>query len=51
MDDIPFIGDKIKKKIKELIETGAMKKYTFLSKDEKIVTVDMLAEVWGVGPK
>lgn len=36
MDDIPYLGEKIKKKIKEYLETGTIKKYEFLNKDEKI---------------
>ena len=49
-DDLKEI-EKIKNKIKEFLETGEIKRYAFLKDDEKTMTIDMLSEVWGVGPK
>lgn len=31
LDDIPYVGDGIKKKVKEFLETGSMSKLKFLS--------------------
>ena len=51
MDDLPYIGSGIKKKIKEFLESGHIKRFDFLSKDEKVIAIDVLSGVWGVGPK
>lgn len=48
---MPYIGEGIKKKLKEFLETGIIKRFEFLSKDKKVLAVDVLSEVWGVGPK
>ena len=49
MDEIPFIGDGIKKKVAELIADGKMSKLTNLQDDPKLMALDALAQVWGVG--
>ena len=51
MNEIPFVGDGIKKKVKELIEEGKMSKLTNLEGDPKLMALDALAQIWGVGPQ
>ena len=51
MDEIPFVGDGIKKKVKELIEEGKMTKLVNLEEDPKLKALDALAQIWGVGPQ
>jgi DNA polymerase/3'-5' exonuclease PolX len=50
MDEIPFVGEGIKKKVKELIEVGKMSKLESLNKDTKLMVLEELACIWGVGP-
>jgi len=50
MDEIPFVGEGIKKKVKELIEVGKMSKLESLNKDTKLNVLEELAGIWGVGP-
>jgi DNA polymerase/3'-5' exonuclease PolX len=50
MDEIPFVGEGIKKKVKELIEVGKMSKLESLNKDTKLMVLEELAGIWGVGP-
>lgn len=50
MDEIPFVGEGIKKKVKELIEIGKMSKLESLNKDTKLMVLEELAGIWGVGP-
>ena len=50
LDEIPYVGKKIKDKVKEFLETGEIKRYAFIAEDEKTQTVDLLQGVWGVGP-
>ena len=45
-----YVGDGIKKKIHEFLNTGSMSKLQHLSNDEKLKSLEELAEVWGVGP-
>ena len=49
MDKIPFVGDGIKKKVKEFLEQGEMSKLQTLKEDPKITSLETLAGVWGVG--
>ena len=49
MNEIPFVGDGIKKKVAELIAEGKMTKLTNLEADPKMMALDALAQVWGVG--
>ena len=49
MNEIPFVGDGIKKKVAELIAEGKMSKLTNLEADPKLMALDALAQVWGVG--
>mmetsp|Transcript_14692 Transcript_14692/g.10591 ORF Transcript_14692/g.10591 Transcript_14692/m.10591 type:complete len:87 (+) Transcript_14692:887-1147(+) len=48
---MPYIGDGIKKKIKEFLESGVIKRFEFLSHDPKLLAIEELGEVWGIGPK
>ena len=50
MEEIPFVGEGIKKKVKELIEVGKMSKLESLNKDTKLMVLEELAGIWGVGP-
>lgn len=50
MDFIPFVGEGIKKKVKELIEQGKMTKLENLTSDKKLMVLEELAKIWGVGP-
>ena len=50
MDEIPGVGDGIKKKIAEFIADGKMTKLEDLKKDSKVMALESLAKIWGVGP-
>ena len=43
MDEIPYVGEGIKKKVKELIEEGKMSKLANLEEDPKLKALDALA--------
>lgn len=49
MKDMPTIGDKIKKKIVEIIQTGRLRKADHLCGLEKNKVIDQLSRVWGIG--
>lgn len=49
MDEIPFIGEGIKKKVKEFLAEGKMSKLESLKGDEKLMLLEMFAKIWGVG--
>ena len=51
IDKVPNIGDGIKKKIKEFIEDGTIKRFEFIETDEKTNILKLLESVWGIGPK
>ena len=50
MDEIPFIGDGIKKKVKEFLEQGKMSQLEVLQADPKLSLLNDLEKIWGVGP-
>ena len=50
MDEIPFIGDGIKKKVKEFLEQGKMSQLEVLQADPKLSILNDLEKIWGVGP-
>lgn len=50
MENLRGIGEKIAKKIKELLTTGKINKLESLQGEEKNVARGKLSEVWGVGP-
>ena len=45
-----FVGDGIRKKIVEYLETGRMAKVEFLKADQKLNCLEQMASVWGIGP-
>lgn len=49
--DIPNLGDKIKQKIKELLETGKIEKVEKIKSQDIMKAIDLLSKVWGVGPQ
>lgn len=53
VDDVAALGlsDKLAKKARELIESGKLEKYNFIKTDPKVQVINMLADIWGVGPK
>ena len=50
MNDIPFVGDGIKKKVAEFLEQGRMTKLENLKSDSKLQILETLSQIWGVGP-
>ncbi|CDW74543.1 helix-hairpin-helix motif family protein [Stylonychia lemnae] len=51
IDKVPNIGDGIRKKIKEFIDDGIIKRFEFIDTDEKHNTLKLIESVWGIGPK
>ena len=45
-----MLGRESKKKVQEFLNTGQLNKVKYLQNDEKLVSLEKLAEVWGVGP-
>lgn len=50
MDEIPYVGDGIKKKVKEFLAEGKMSKKESLQSDERLQTLALFSKVWGIGP-
>lgn len=50
MNGIEGIGDGIKKKIAEVLKGESMSKLDELKSDPKMMVLETLAKVWGVGP-
>ena len=50
MDEIPFIGDGIKKKVKEFMEAGKITIVETLKADPKLSVISDFEKIWGVGP-
>ena len=50
MEGIPGIGSGIKKKIAEVLKGESMSKLEELKKDPKLMVLETLGKVWGVGP-
>lgn len=50
MNEIPFVGDGIKKKVKEFLIEGKMTKLQNLQSDSKLQFLEKLNQIWGVGP-
>lgn len=48
--NIPGIGDKMARKIMEIIESGKLKKVDEICNDEKTMVLDTFCKIWGVGP-
>ncbi len=51
MDSVYGVGEKIKKKIKEFLEVGTIKRVENLRKDPKNKIIEVFSEIWGVGPE
>ena len=49
MDEIPFIGEDIKKKMKKFLEEGKKSKLLIFEPDPKQETLDAFTQIWGVG--
>ncbi|KAG0471837.1 hypothetical protein HPP92_016383, partial [Vanilla planifolia] len=47
---LPAIGKSMQDHIKEIVTTGKLSKLEHFEKDEKVQTVTLFGEVWGVGP-
>ncbi len=47
---MPGIGSGIKKKVAEFLEEGKMSKLQELKSDSKVILLEKLAKIWGVGP-
>ncbi|CAD8084561.1 unnamed protein product [Paramecium sonneborni] len=50
LKEMPTIGEKIKKKIIEIIQTGQLQKVQKLQGQEKNIAITQLSRVWGIGP-
>ena len=46
---MPFVGERLAKKIWEIIETGHLRRLDHL--DPKMDAINLFADVWGAGPK
>lgn len=46
---LPFVGEKLAKKIWEIVETGHLRRLDHI--DPKIEAINLFADVWGAGPK
>ncbi|CAK8571777.1 unnamed protein product [Lathyrus sativus] len=48
--NLPSIGKSMKDHIQEIITTGKLSKLEHFESDEKVQTISLFGEVWGVGP-
>lgn len=48
---IKGIGESIREKIEEILQTGSLKKLSYFKNDPKIAAITELAKIWGVGEK
>ncbi|KAJ7953677.1 DNA polymerase lambda [Quillaja saponaria] len=48
--DLPTIGKSMKDHIHEIITTGKLEKLEHFETDEKVRTISLFGEVWGIGP-
>ncbi|CAL5043575.1 unnamed protein product [Urochloa decumbens] len=48
--DLPTIGKSLKDHINEIVTTGKLSKLEHFETDEKVRTISLFGEVWGVGP-
>lgn len=51
MEGIPFVGEKIKEKVGQLISEGKIRKLENLASDSKVQVLEKLGGIFGVGPK
>ncbi|KAK9707345.1 hypothetical protein RND81_07G191000 [Saponaria officinalis] len=47
---LPAIGKSLCDHIQEIVSTGKLSKLEFFESDEKVKTISLFGEVWGVGP-
>ncbi|XLR64784.1 hypothetical protein HN51_007290 [Arachis hypogaea] len=48
--DLPSIGKSMKDHVQEIITTGKLSKLEHFETDEKVRTISLFGEVWGIGP-
>ncbi|KAL0004110.1 hypothetical protein SO802_011671 [Lithocarpus litseifolius] len=48
--DLPSIGKSLQDHIQEIVTTGKLSKLEHFKKDEKVRTITLFGEVWGIGP-
>ncbi|GER32315.1 DNA polymerase lambda family protein [Striga asiatica] len=48
--DLPGIGKSLQDHIQEIVNTGKLSKLEHFEKDEKVRTITLFGEVWGIGP-
>lgn len=48
--NIPGVGEKMAKKVMEIIESGKLSKVEEVYNDEKTEVLDRFCKIWGVGP-
>ncbi|KAK3132057.1 hypothetical protein QOZ80_6AG0515170 [Eleusine coracana subsp. coracana] len=48
--DLPAIGKSLKDHIHEIVTTGKLSKLEHFENDEKVRTISLFGEVWGIGP-
>ncbi|KAL5199493.1 hypothetical protein ABZP36_020696 [Zizania latifolia] len=48
--DLPAIGKSLKVHINEIVNTGKLSKLEHFENDEKVRTINLFGDVWGVGP-
>ncbi|KAL6547231.1 hypothetical protein OROMI_022952 [Orobanche minor] len=48
--DLPGIGKSLQDHINEIVNTGKLSKLEHFEKDEKVHTINLFGEVWGIGP-
>ncbi|CAA0834745.1 DNA polymerase lambda (POLL [Striga hermonthica] len=48
--DLPGIGKSLQDHIQEIVNTGKLSKLEHFEKDEKVRTINLFGEVWGIGP-
>uniref|UniRef100_A0A7N0UK90 DNA polymerase n=1 Tax=Kalanchoe fedtschenkoi TaxID=63787 RepID=A0A7N0UK90_KALFE len=48
--DLPTIGKALKEHIQEIVTTGKLSKLEHFETDERVRTISLFGEVWGVGP-
>ncbi|GMH20701.1 hypothetical protein Nepgr_022542 [Nepenthes gracilis] len=47
---LPAIGKSLQDHIQEIVTTGKLSKLEHFEKDEKVCTISLFGEVWGIGP-
>ncbi|XP_078438504.1 DNA polymerase lambda (POLL) isoform X2 [Wolffia australiana] len=50
VEHLPGIGKALKDHIQEIVSTGKLSKLEHFEKDEKVRTITLFGEIWGIGP-